>query len=108
MRHRVPQDLQHHTHDQDRCRFNTTSGSDLPREKTAELIGRLNDGAVAANVVHGTARVHFLGACDPRHIFHGQAGCLACFKRIEEAIIFTRPDKADEMCAFFERGSLFV
>ena len=49
-------------------------GGDLPGEEPAELVGGLDDRAVARDVRHRAQHVHRLGARDARHRVHRERG----------------------------------
>jgi hypothetical protein len=89
-------------------------GRDLARrgyltvEKTAEGVGCLDDGTVAADTRHGGQRIHLLCARECAwQAVHGQHRHLARGELLQEFGILCRPDEADQRRAGLHQGDLF-
>jgi hypothetical protein len=74
-------------------------------EEAAEGVGRLDDGAVAADAGHRRERVHLLCARElARQRIDGQHGDLACRQLLHQLGVLRRPDEADQRAAFAQQG----
>ena len=71
------------SNDQHLGRRNFSCSRNLAGEKTAEMIGSLDHGAIAGDVGHGTQGVEFLCTGDPRYSIHCQGGHARVGKEIK-------------------------
>ena len=77
-------------------RGDLAGGRHLARDEAAEVLGGLDDRAVAGDVRHRAERVHLLRARDARHAVHGEHGRLARGELLEQLLVLRGPDEADE------------
>ena len=81
-------------------------GGDLAGEEAAELVGRFDNGPVAADIGHGAERIQFLRARNARHGIHRKDGRLARRQPFHQRFVLGRPDEADQRAAFLQQVGL--
>ncbi len=87
-------------------RRHLAGGGDLPGEERPELLGRLDDRAVARDVGHRRQRVDLLGPADARDAVHRQHRRLAGGQAIDQGLVLGRVDERDQHLTFAHRVGL--
>jgi hypothetical protein len=96
------------TGDEDLGRRDLAGSGDLAIEESAEGVGRLDHGTVAADAGHRGQRVHLLRARQlARQRVDGQHGGLALGELLHQFRVLGRPDEADERGALADEWQLF-
>ena len=94
--------------DEDLRRRHLAGRGDLAGEEAAELVGRLDDRAVAGDVGHRAEHVERLRARDARHGVHGEDGDPAGRELGDEVGVDRRADQAGQDRAVTKAGDLLV
>ena len=92
--------------DQHLRRLHAPGRGHLPGEEAPEVVGRLDDRAVAGDVRHRRQRVQLLRARDARHGVHREHRHLARRQALDERLVLRRPDEADQRAARLQQVGL--
>ncbi len=93
---------------EDDRRLDAPGRRDLPAEKSAVMLCRLDDRAVAGDIRHRAQRIELLGPRDSRHTVNCQRGDPGAGESREHIGILCRPEKTDQRLPAAEAIDLVV